>query len=384
MSEYKRSSKTSTIYTSGIKVHLSQPVAVHTAMVCLSKAVLDVVVDRVRVGELVLGGVETAHALNGGANERVSTSLVGRSLPEHAATEAETLEVGDLLTDHVRGVEGDERLGGGIVGVGGAGLLVVLNSGAILGENLVVPDAVLPAALTDTGERLAEAISASESATVDGHTEDDLLSGDATGNVSLDGLLGVEGGGGRVRLAGVEVSLVAGVVTEATGVVVGHEVDVVEDVAEIGELEEAVVLGTSGSSNGELEVVAIGVSGGVSVKLLADTLEKEDHVGGLLVGSRVLPVNVDTIESPILHEADGGLGEGRAGGISGSSSREVGRPSPATNGKHNLEVAVGLLELVNLLNAAIGVVASVTPAFGPLSAGLVRKVPRKEHSLSSG
>lgn len=121
------------------------------------------------------------------------------------------------------------------------------------------------------------------------------------------------------------------------------------------------MLRASGGSDGELEVIAWSVLRSIGIQLRSDLLEQKNHVGGLSVIGRVLPVDVDSIEAPILHEGDGSLGKVLAVGIGACCRREVGGPGPATDRKHNLHVAVGLLQLEQLLHTAVRIVADVIP-----------------------
>lgn len=57
------------------------------------EVVLDVVELGVGVAEAVLGAVKATHAAEGSADKRVRASLVGRCLPEHAASESEALSI---------------------------------------------------------------------------------------------------------------------------------------------------------------------------------------------------------------------------------------------------------------------------------------------------
>lgn len=328
---------------------------------CLVHALLHVVVLGVRVVELVLGSVKPSEGASAGANERVGALLVGRSLPEHAAAEVLGLDIANLGLDHVGGVVRDELLLAGIVRVVALSDVVVHDGSASLGESLVVPDAVLPRALSDAAVGLPDAVSLLESASVDGHAENDLVGGNATLDVGGNGVVGVEGGGIGVAGVLVDVGVVAASVAPGSGVVVSHQVDPVKDLAELVELEDVEVLGAGGSGDGELKVVAIGVLSSVAVELGAHGLEEQDHVGGLGGILGVLPVNINTVEAPVLDERDGRLGKVLAVGVGACSRREVCGPGPAANGKHDLELAVGLLELVELLDAAVDVGADVVP-----------------------
>lgn len=329
----------------------------------LSQTISDVVIDGVGVAELVLGGVDSSHAVDGGADERISANLVRRSLPEHAATEATGLGIGNLLTDQVGGIVGDESASAGVVAVGGAGFLVVLDSGTGLGKLLVVPDTSLPATLANAREGLTGAVSADERTAVDGQTQDKLLSRDSTSKVSIDGVDEVEGSGSRVGGAGVEVGLMtAGGIPRASKIV-GHEVDMVENIAKLSKLEPVIMLSSSRGGNRELKVVSGSVLGSIAVEFLTDALKKQDHIGSLLVAGRVLPVDVNTVKAPIFHEGDGCPSKGSTALLSSGGGGEVGRPGPATNGQHDLEATVGLLQLVKLLDATISIGTRIIPSY---------------------
>ena len=91
-----------------------------------------------------------------------------------------------------------------------------------LRQDLVVPDAVLPAAAADAGLGLAEAVGAVEGAAVEGHSHGDLVGWDAGFDVVAHGLVGGEWGAVRVGGGGIQVRLVAGEGAEGAGVVVCH------------------------------------------------------------------------------------------------------------------------------------------------------------------
>ena len=153
----------------------------------------------------------------------------------------------------------------------------------------------------------------------------------------------------------------AGGVGPRSGVIVGHQVDVVKDTTEVLQLEEVEVVRASGGGHGELVVVVITDGGGVGVEGVTNGLEEEDLVGSVGGAGGVLPIDINTVETPVLQEGDSGVGELLAGSIAGSNSGEVGRPGPATDGEDGLKTTVGLLELEELLDATVGVVAGVAP-----------------------
>lgn len=255
----------------------------------LSHALLHVVVLGTRVVQVVLGRVEATHGAVGSANERVSTSLVSRNLPEHAAAKSLLLEVVDLGLDHVGSIKGNKSLGSSIVGVATLGGVIALNSSAGLGKSLVVPDTILPASITNTVEGLAETLSLGESAAVDGHTEDNLVGGNTTLNISIDSHISAERSGISVIGVRVQVGVVAGGVAPRAGVVVGHQVNVVKNLTDLLEVERSKVLRASRRSHGELEVVATGALAKV-VQFSADSLEEKNHVASFSIVLGVLPV----------------------------------------------------------------------------------------------
>lgn len=84
----------------------------------------------------------------------------------------------------------------------------------------------------------------------------------------------------------------------------------------------------------------------------------------LLGGFRVLPVDVDAVETELLEEGDGGGGECGAAGGGGGGGGEVGGVGPAADGEEEFEVAVLALEEVELFEAAVEVGAGVVPGVG--------------------
>lgn len=270
----------------------------------LLEVVLDVGVRAVGVADEVLCGVEGAGAalgVEGGGDEAAGVGAVAGGLPEHGAAEALALEVGDLALDHVDVVVADELLGGGVVAVAGARGVVVRLRRARLGQHLVVPDALLPRALADARVRLADAVGGLEGAPVQRDAHDDLAGGHAAGDVGADGGFGGERGGYRVLAVGVQVRLVARSGVPRSGVVVGHQVEVIKKTGHFAKVELLVVGGAGGHGGSQEEMVAAGVLGRVRVEFRSDSLQKENHVAGLGIVGRVLPVDVETVKTPVLH-----------------------------------------------------------------------------------
>lgn len=281
---------------------------------------------------------------------------IARRLPEHAAAEPQALHVGHLVARDGRGIVRDELARAVVVAVDGLGDVVVHLDGPGLGQLVVVVGIgrVVVRGGGRGGEGRAEAGGVGKGAPVDGHAEDELVGRDAALDVVADGRVG--GAVHQLRV-GVQVGEVAAGLGPGAGKVVGHEVDVVEDGAELGQLQLVVGGGAGGRGNGQLEAVAGGRAGGVGVELVAQRLQQEHHVGGLLGVLRVLPVEVDAVEAPVADELDGRPRKGEAGGVGGGHGRKrrVLRPGPAADGDEQLHVPVGLFEQEQLLDGAVDV-----------------------------
>lgn len=85
---------------------------------------------------------------------------------------------------------------------------------------------------------------------------------------------------------------------------------------------------------------------------------------GLGAVLRILPVNVETVETEVGDEINCCAGKGLAPVRRRGRLREVGGICPAANGEEGLEVPVPLLEEEELLDAAVHVCANVVPAVG--------------------
>lgn len=168
-----------------------------------------------------------------GSDQGVRASLVSRSLPEHATSQAEVLEVRDLGVDHVRGIERDELLAAGVIAVVCLCDRVILDCSASLRKNLVVPDTVLPASRSNSIVGLANATGALERSPIDGHAKNDLACGNTSLDIVLDSLIGVVRRGVGVGRVSKQVGIVSRVVAPRTSIVIGHEVDIVEDLAKV-------------------------------------------------------------------------------------------------------------------------------------------------------
>jgi len=147
----------------------------------------------------------------------------------------------------------------------------------------------------------------------------------------------------------------------AARVVVRHEVDKVERVGEGLELQSVVVCGARGAGDGQEEFVVVCVRGRVGVEGRADLAQEQDKVCRLDRVGRVLPVDVDAVEAEVGEQPDGRRGEqgprrrGRGGG------GKVCRVGPPADREEDLELPVGPLEEVELLDAAVDVCAYVLP-----------------------
>jgi hypothetical protein len=79
------------------------------------------------------------------------------------------------------------------------------------------------------------------------------------------------------------------------------------------------------------------------------------HIGAHLI------VNVETIKPKILDKANRRVHEISTIGFSRQRSREIRRISPPANRKQDLQIAVGFLQEIELLNAAVGIIAAFAP-----------------------
>ena len=242
-------------------------------------------------------------------DQTVLASLVAAGLPEHRPAKAELLKIVDLLPHHGGCVVGDEFLRGAVVAVGAAGRRIEHDCSSGLGESLVIPDAVLPGAGADTRVRCSDTAGLLEGASVDGHAENDLAPRDAGRNVVLDSLVNRKWSGVGVSGIGIEICQVAGEGAPRTGKVVSHEVERIDNVRNTLEIHHVIVVGSSRRGNGQEEVIARGMLSSVGIQLLAHGLEKQDEVLRLGRVGGVFPINVEAVESPVLHDGDGALRE---------------------------------------------------------------------------
>lgn len=233
-------------------------------------------------------------------------------------------------------------------------------------QYLEIPHAILPAPLANTAVRLPRSIGILERTAVQRHADDHLGRRHAVLDIITDSLLGVERGAIGIVVAGVQVSLVAGARVPRPGKVVRHQVNKVEVLRHGAEVQLAVVLRARRRRDGEQEArvrvgAAVAQLRGVGVELAARLLEEQVEVARLGVVLRVLPVDVEPVEAEVLEQLHGRLGEALAAGGRRGGRGEVGAVGPAADGEQDLEVAVALLEEVELLDAAVDVGADVVP-----------------------
>lgn len=100
------------------------------------------------------------------------------------------------------------------------------------------------------------------------------------------------------------------------------------------------------------------------VKRRPHFLEQEHEVGGFGGVLRVLPVDVQPVETEVFEQLDSARGEALAACFGRCGLREVGGVGPAADGEEDFEAAVALLEQVELLYAAVDVGAHVVPGVG--------------------
>lgn len=108
-------------------------------------------------------------------------------------------------------------------------------------------------------------------------------------------------------------------------------------------------------SNGQEEFLARGKLDTVSVQLTATLLEEENEVLGFSGILGVFPVDINTVETQVLHKLDGAAGEFCSSGSRRSGLGKVDRISPTSNGEESLELPVTLLEKEKLFDTAINV-----------------------------
>lgn len=127
------------------------------------------------------------------------------------------------------------------------------------------------------------------------------------------------------------------------------------------EVHGVVIARPGGAGDREQETVGQSVGPGVVVEGAADGGKEEDHVGGLGGGGGILPVDVEAIETEVCEEGDAAGSESGAAGGGGCRGGEVGGVAPAADAEEGFEVAVVLLEEVELLGAAVEVGARGGP-----------------------
>ena len=81
----------------------------------------------------------------------------------------------------------------------------------------------------------------------------------------------------------------------------------------------------------------------------------------MLVVLWVLPVDIDTIQAEVFQQLDTASGKGATARLCGCWGGEIAGVSPAANGKEQLQISISLLQQVELLDAAVDVVAGVIP-----------------------
>ena len=285
-----------------------------------------------RILEIVLRLRNAPQGIVRRRNQARRARLVRAAVPKHAAAQAFALDVRDFRRRDRGIVVADELLGRGVVAPRRHHARRVRGlSRARLGQRLVVPHAVLPAAGADAGKRLAHARGGFEAAAVERLAHDDLAGRDAGGDVVLDRSVGRVWRAAGVVGAGVEVGVVAGDGVPRAGVVVGHQVEEVEVGVHVGEVEHLVV-GRAGGHGGREERGGDAGRGGVCVQCAANGLQEQDEVARFRVVGGVFPVNVDAVEAEVFDKGDGRVGERLATSGGGSPCIcKVGAIGPAAN-----------------------------------------------------
>ena len=156
-----------------------------------------------------------------------------------------------------------------------------------------------------------------------------------------------------------------GLLVPGSGEVVRHQVPEVEVLVHGRKIKHLELIWASWRGDGKLEVVRCGAVDGngtsVDIKCLTDGLEEGDIVLPLLGVGRVLPVDVDTVESQISDKANTCAREPVATCLSGCWGWKVVGVRPSSDRHEELQVTVLALEKVDLLEAAIHVVADIVP-----------------------
>ena len=129
-------------------------------------------------------------------------------------------------------------------------------------------------------------------------------------------------------------------------------------------MHDIVVGRSSRTCNGQQEMVVEVVRRRVVVESLTDSLQKQNHISGLGVVGGVLPINIDAIETQVLHKLNSAAGEHCAARGRRSGWSKVWRISPSTNTEQGLHLSVGLLEKVKLFDAAIHIGTDIIPGVG--------------------
>lgn len=151
----------------------------------------------------------------------------------------------------------------------------------------------------------------------------------------------------------VQVRLVASNRVPRPSIIVGHQIPEIKISIHSTNVELLEVCRASGTSNGQFEMIRLAQSLGISIHLTSNRSKQLNVISSLICVLRVLPINVDTVESEVLEKVNAALGEGIASLGCAGRSLEVTAVGPSSNTEKNLEVAVTTLEKVELLHAAV-------------------------------
>ena len=149
-----------------------------------------------------------------------------------------------------------------------------------------------------------------------------------------------------------------------------HQVDKVKHLGELSQRHVLVVFFSGWCGDGERKVWprAVGALArklvGIGIHACSDRLEKLQKLLALFRVLGILPVDVDAVEAQVLDQLDAAVGERLAALRCRSRGVEVlllVGICPATNRKKDFQVAVLLLEKIELLQIPVEVVALVVP-----------------------
>jgi hypothetical protein len=130
------------------------------------------------------------------------------------------------------------------------------------------------------------------------------------------------------------------------------------------EVHRVVVRWAGGRGNRDDELVAWSILSRVCVQSRSHGRQQEHKVGGLGLRGGILPVNVDSVHAPVLHQSYGSVSKVFTRGRRAGRAGKVGGVGPASDTKEDLEGTVSFLEEEELFDASVGIVTRVIPRVG--------------------